>query len=122
MKNKAYVWSAIILALLFALVIFSGRGDDGPGANEEFAQCLNDAGVIMYGTEWCPHCKTQKAMFGNSFRLVDYVDCDASRSLCLTEGVTGYPTWKHNGQSYPGTQALETLASISGCSLEPIVE
>ena len=117
MKNKAYIWTGIIVVALFAMVWFSGE-DSGPGVNDEFAQCLTDAGVVMYGTEWCPHCNTQKAMFGNSFKLANYVDCDLSRSVCLSEGVTGYPTWKHNGQSYSGTQSLETLASISGCSLE----
>jgi|TARA_Y100000310_G_scaffold140092_1_gene139450 hypothetical protein len=116
MKNKAYIWAGIILVVLIGLVMFSGE-DAGPGAHDEFAQCINDAGLVMYGTEWCLHCKDQKAMFGNSFRLVNYVDCDLSRSVCLAEGVNGYPTWKHNGQSYPGTQSLETLASISGCEL-----
>jgi glutaredoxin len=72
-------------------------------------------GATMYGTEWCPHCKAQKEEFGNSFKLIDYVDCDKYMQQCQDAGVEGYPTWKINGTNYPGTQNLYDLAKNSGC-------
>ena len=71
----------------------------------------------MYGTDWCPHCKDQKERFGGSFRLINYVNCDYNSDECLRNGVTGYPTWKINGQNYPGVQPLDKLSLISGCNL-----
>jgi hypothetical protein len=34
-----------------------------PGPFDEFAQCITDSGAVFYGTEWCSHCKNQKALF-----------------------------------------------------------
>ncbi|MBS3137116.1 hypothetical protein J4232_01660 [Candidatus Woesearchaeota archaeon] len=42
-----------------------------------------------------------------------YVDCDKNRQECLSAGVTGYPTWKINGQNYPGEQSIGRLAQLS---------
>jgi len=35
----------------------------------------------------------------------------------LIEGITGYPTWKIDDESVSGTQELESLAELSGCTL-----
>jgi glutaredoxin len=72
----------------------------------------------MYGTEWCSHCKNQKAAFGSSFEYVYYVDCDKDKDECIKAGVKGYPTWQINGENYPGEQSFERLAFLTGCSVE----
>ena len=73
----------------------------------------------MYGTDRCPHCQTQKAMFGDAFDAVNYVDCDEEKRACGLAGVRGYPTWTNEaGDPFPGTQTFENLAEISGCSIE----
>ena len=71
----------------------------------------------MYGTNWCPHCKDQKALFGKSFKHIDFVNCDYHMEECLAAGVEGYPTWKINGENYPGTQQLMKLDELSGCKI-----
>ena len=81
------------------------------------AQCLTEKGATMYGTEWCSHCKNQKALFGKSFQYVDYIDCDKNKAECQKAGIRGYPTWNINGQNYPGGQSLEKLSILSGCGL-----
>lgn len=82
----------------------------------ELAKCLSDNWVIMYWTEWCGHCKNQKALFGDSFAQVEYVDCDADRQKCLDAGVKGFPTWiNQEGDAFPGTQTLARLAEIATC-------
>ena len=114
----------IILSLSVLLMIFlvgcssiTGKATDSPGELDSFAKCLTEKNVKMYGTEWCSHCKNQKAAFGSSFQYVDFVDCDENRNECSSAGVTGYPTWKIDGQNYPGQQPLNKLASLSGCEL-----
>ena len=116
---KEYI---IIGTLLIITILVSGCTGDNtpapPGDYDEFAQCLTDKGVKMYGTEWCSHCKNQKALFGNSFQYVDYIDCDQDKDACQQAGVKGYPTWVVDGENYPGEQSFSRLASLSGCNLE----
>ncbi|MBI2147341.1 thioredoxin family protein [Candidatus Woesearchaeota archaeon] len=84
-----------------------------------FATCLTEKGVVMYGTDWCPHCQKQKKMFGGAFKNVLFVDCDKSPE-CDTVGVKAYPTWFVNGKLLDsGVQQLETLSKLSGCPLPP---
>jgi hypothetical protein len=60
---------------------------------DAFAKCLTEKGWVMYGAEWCSHCKEQKALFGDSFQYIKYVECPDNVQLCLNKGVNGYPTW-----------------------------
>ncbi len=84
----------------------------------KLATCLTEKGVKMYWTEWCGHCKNQKALFGDAFAKATYIDCDAERQTCLDAGVRGFPTWiDAAGNQYPGTQQLAKLAEIGGCSM-----
>ncbi len=104
------------LFILIVSLVLAGC-EKGPGKYDGFAQCLTEKGVKMYGTEWCKHCQNQKALFGNSFGYVDYIDCDKNKNACLKAGVRGYPTWVIGVENYPGEMALERLASLSGCKL-----
>jgi len=88
------------------------------GNSDALAKCLTENGATMYGTEWCGHCKNQKAAFGESFKYVSYIDCDKNSGACADAGVQGYPTWEIDGELYPGEQPLNKLASLSGCTLE----
>jgi FKBP-type peptidyl-prolyl cis-trans isomerase 2 len=109
----------------------------GPAAEEEppfyaftdaekqnLASCLAKKNIIMYGTEWCSHCKDQKALFGDSFDTIEYIDCDANQQACIDAGVRGFPTWIDKaGKQYPGTQSLAKLDQTSSCNARifPIV-
>ena len=117
LKNPWIYVSVIILIILFFLLkpVFTGKTIDGELDN--FAKCLTDAGMKMYGTDWCSHCQNQKKLFGKSFEQIDFTDCDWDSEICSSEGIRGYPTWKIDGESYPGKQSLERLAQLSGCEL-----
>ena len=87
-----------------------------------FASCLKDKGVIFYGAFWCPHCRDQKAMFGNAASLLPYNECSnpdtSEMQSCKDKGVSGYPTWVFpDGSRLSGVQELQTLATKSGCTL-----
>lgn len=93
------------------------------GIYDDFAQCLTDSGTKMYGAYWCPHCDTQKKMFGSSFDFAPYVECDArgnnaDPAACQAAGIEGYPTWIFpDGERRSGETPLRTLAALSGCEL-----
>jgi hypothetical protein len=63
------------------------------GDKVALAKCLTEKGWTMYGADWCPHCKAQKADFGDAFQFVHYVECPDNEALCNAKGVIGYPTW-----------------------------
>ncbi|MFC2136064.1 hypothetical protein ACFLTH_15725 [Bacteroidota bacterium] len=105
----------LMILLLFGSVVLTACSSSGK--YDDFAACLFEKEVTMYGTEWCSHCQNQKKEFGKSFKYVDFVDCDRNRDACLIAGVEGYPTWKINGELYSGEQSLERLALLSGCEL-----
>jgi len=120
MVKKMKMWQnpGFYIGLIVALVILYVTWPSG-GVREYdgFAECLSDSGAVMYGTEWCGHCKDQKALFGYSFDKVKFVDCDRQRDVCLSALVGGYPTWAIGGENYPGLQSLEKLAELSSCEL-----
>ena len=87
-------------------------------ALDSFAQCLADEKITMYGADWCPHCQNEKKAFGDSFRLVPYVECPDDPARCLQQGIEGYPTWVFaDGRKLAGEQGLEKLSKESGCQL-----
>jgi len=93
-----------------------------PSNFDDFAKCLTSKGAVFYGASWCPKCQEEKASFGSSMQYINYVECaDATNpkvqtAVCTKAGITGYPTWIVNGQSYPG-EAIEDLAKLTGCTL-----
>ncbi len=85
---------------------------------EQFAACLTEKDAIFYGTEWCPHCKDQKALFADgAMDFINYIDCDKNPGTCQVAKITGYPTWIIGGEKrISGTQPLQNLAEETGCT------
>ncbi len=109
--------SKLGVVVLLSAVVFLLTACGGPGKYDDFATCLSAKGATMYGTEWCPHCKAQKELFGSSFKNIIYTDCDKAASLCEEAGVEGFPTWVVGEEKLSGTQSLAKLAAVSGCEL-----
>lgn len=117
MKKRYITYSVILLLVL--IIAYSFYASSKPGKYDDFARCLTDKNFVMYGTDWCVHCKSQKDMFGKSFKYINFVNCDMKRDICQREGIDGYPIWKSDdGTRYEGTQELSRLAALSGCNLE----
>ena len=120
--KKLIIWAVVaILAVLgiYMLIDYSNQ----PGELDEFARCLEEKGAIFYGAFWCPHCQTQKAMFGRSAKLLPYVECSTpdgrgQLQVCTDEGVEGYPTWEFaDGSRLSGEISLQRLAEETSCTL-----
>ncbi len=91
------------------------------GDHLALAQCLKDKGAVFYGAFWCPHCKAQKAEFGDAVPALPYVECsnpdgNSQTAICQQKGVQSYPTWIFpDGSRLTGEQTLEALAAKVGC-------
>lgn len=112
------------MGLGFVVVVAIGIGwllyapTPASGTYDEFAACLAEKGFTMYGADWCSHCQTEKRAFGDSFRLVPYVQCPKEPQACAAKGIEGFPTWlTGEGEKLVGEQGLEKLAEKSGCNL-----
>lgn len=120
------VWIAVGIAVIWGAgaIITKNRNktDLVSGALDNFAQCLADRGVKMYGADWCPHCQNQKKLFGASFKFINYIECADPANprvqvkACSDADITGYPTWIFaNGEKIEGEASFYDLAGKSGC-------
>lgn len=119
----------ILFWCVLAVLIVAGIGSSmfikaQPGKLDTFAQCLKDKGVVFYGAFWCPHCQNTKAMFGNSAKLLPYVECSTpdgkgQTQICIDKGIKSYPTWvfPNATTTLTGEHTLQELSQASGCPL-----
>ena len=118
-RNKSILlYAGLLILAVFVAYSFISTGSE-PSHLDDFAKCITENGATMYGAEWCPHCKNQKEMFGDSFQYVNYVECTINKDACLAAGVKGYPTWKFSdGTSQSGEVSIQFLSQKTGCSPE----
>ena len=123
MKSKALIFWVGVLFLVVAGLGVSIFAKQGSGQLDEFAQCLADKDAVFYGAFWCPHCQAQKRMFGNSAKLLPYIECstpDGQSQLqaCIDKEIQSYPTWEFaDGSRLTGEVPLAQLAEKTGCEL-----
>jgi glutaredoxin len=93
------------------------------------AKKMTQAGAVMYGAYWCPHCARQKELFGReAFQYITYVECSpkgfgAQPTLCLKQDVDGYPTWIFGDKKVLGGERnLEELAKQVDAPFRPDLE
>jgi len=113
----------LILGVAFTVVLRSSEAPEGPGKYDAFAQCLKDQGAVFYGAFWCPHCQSQKKLFGSSVKLLPYVECstadgNAQTQICIDKNINTYPTWEFaDGSRLSGEVPLAQLAEKTACVL-----
>ncbi|MDD2807590.1 MAG: hypothetical protein PHW95_03670 [Patescibacteria group bacterium] len=123
-KQKNLVIIAAVILVMAVGIGYSIYNKNKPGDYDTFAQCLKDKGAIFYGAFWCPHCQDQKKEFGNSAKLLPYVECstaDGQSMLisCQQKGIQSYPTWEYpDGSREVGVKTLQELADKTGCSIK----
>jgi thiol-disulfide isomerase/thioredoxin len=123
-KEIGIIVGALLVILVGAYFLnrMSTRGAPS-GKYTAFAQCVKDNGATFYGAFWCPHCKEQKALFGDAVKLLPYVECSTAdgqgqNAVCTAKGVNSYPTWVFaDGSRESGTLSMEELAKKTGCTL-----
>lgn len=122
-KNIFIISFAIIIVIIGGFGYYTYNRPSTPSALDGFAQCIADSGTTFYGAFWCPHCQSQKKMFGKSEKLLPYVECstpDAKGQTqeCKDKGITNYPTWLFpDGSVQTGEVSLADLAAKTDCTL-----
>jgi thiol-disulfide isomerase/thioredoxin len=137
MNDKSMIIGALALLVIVGGVLYMTSGNttnnnapltasttpaEASGPNVPLAQCLKDKGVVFYGAFWCPHCKAQKAEFGDAVPALPYVECSTADGqdqtpICKEKGIKSYPTWKFpDGSELTGEQTFATLATKSSCT------
>jgi len=117
MEQTKFIFTMVLLVFLIAAC------SSEPSEFDNFAQCLTDNGVTMYGAYWCPHCQNQKEMFGKSFENVIYVECSlpnraGQTQACKDAKINAYPTWEFkDGERVEGEVSLQGLSQKTGCRL-----
>lgn len=124
-KGMMIIGIVIVVAIIVVLFMIA---KSGPSYAQEdidtFAQCITENGGVMYGAFWCPHCAKVKKNFGESFRYIEYVECDPRGEneqslLCIEKGIEAYATFefKDNPETrLIGEPTFEELAAASGCA------
>ena len=119
---KIFLISSLIVAVaIVGVVVFSIKGNSGPGQLDNFATCLKNSGATFYGAFWCPHCQAEKKLFGNSAKLLPYVECStldgsSQNQVCSSKLIESYPTWIFaDGSRLTGEIPLDQLAAKTGC-------
>jgi hypothetical protein len=118
-NNKKYILGAVVIAVAVIIIgFFAVKTTSTPVNYDDFAKCVADKGLTMYGAAWCSHCAAEKKAFGNSFKYIKYVECPDNIKLCTDLGIISFPTWIDGaGVKHEGEQGLSGLAKISGCEL-----
>ncbi len=117
-----------VLKIVFVVVLLAAGARFYFGAQQdledvtiaEFVNCLNESGVIMYGSGACEYCSMQKQMFGKEFKRLNYVDCSIKTDLCKQNQIIHYPHWQFKEDSLLGLQSFSNLAQMSYCE-EPTI-
>ena len=132
-KIKQFVSVLGLLALITSCGDGDGAGQESRfGASPqdmlaEFARCLTEQGVVMYGSSKCPACRAQRKIFGESFQYIQEVECDPHAvktqvDRCLAKKIKKVPTWiiERDGKEYgrlESYQLLEDISEFAGCDI-----
>jgi hypothetical protein len=113
-----------VVVLIIAIGAYSYTQSTKPGKFDSLAKCLTAGDVKMFGAYWCSACAQQKALFGKSFKYVNYVECAVRGSnlqtgVCRENNIESYPTWEFAGGSrQTGVINPSQLAVLAGCELQ----
>lgn len=114
-ENKFYYLSLLVAALIMALLFFWPHT---ARSGKSFAQCLSEKGWVMYGSDFCPFCKSQKEIFSDDAVNIKYVNCDFYADICKSRNINSYPVWAQNDKLFiKGVQSLQNLSELSGCEI-----
>ena len=127
---KIFIWSLVTIAVAVGLLwglkqesVQTGVVTIDSHLYDTFAQCIKDSGAKFYGASWCPHCHDQNTEFGESAKLLPYIECatadnQGQTQICKDKGITGYPTWIFkDGSQLSGKLEMDVLAEKTSCSL-----
>ena len=119
-RFQVLITFTVLVLLITGLYIFTNWFSiitgyfTGESEQAKLAQCLQKQGAEFYGSVSCADCEKQKEVFGNSFELINSVDCGNDKELC--PNVREIPAWYINKNIYYGLKTLNELEELGSCS------
>ncbi len=111
-KSKWKIYLGVTCVIIVVIVAYSVYSITRPGVYDNFAKCLTEKGVVVYGAiDWCKYTQVQKAMFGNSWKYLNYQDFSKLPDIKKT------PTWVINEKWYENVQPFDKLSGLTGCKI-----
>lgn len=84
----------------------------------EFVACLQEAGFVVYGANWCSWTnELVQTLGGWSIVAPIYVECEEQIELCQEKEIQGYPTILINDEPFQGARTFEDFSSATSCQL-----
>lgn len=122
MNKKNKIFTVVLVVLIIGIAGFmiwqSTKNSQGSSVLDDFAKCLTQKGLVVYGTDSCEWCQKQKADFGNSWQFITYANCGNDPQRCVAAKVEATPTWIFpDGKMLVGYQTLKQLSGASACVL-----
>ena len=134
MTKRVMKKGIVVLALVVMVSIITScisqpprPGSEGPNPLDDFAKCIKQSGLKIYGSFTCSTCKRQRELFGSAWQYVGEIEChprgeNPQTELCLEKNIEKTPTWifEKDGvdmKRVEGFQDLEGLAELSGCEI-----
>ena len=128
LNNKSFMFTLITILILFIILTFylynnfvKPNIQKNHQLNREFIDTSqefneNDVLIVLFRTQWCPHCKTAEKEWNKFKEYIDktnssntkyqviltQIDCDENPVLADKYNIEGYPTVKlfYKGTTY----------------------
>ena len=115
-RDKLITIGIIILILVIAAGIIYWKNNPPSQTTDDLAKCIGQ-NSLLYVQTGCSHCADQEALFGDSVKYLNMIDCinPENQQKCIDAGIQGTPTWIINNQSYIGVQTIAKLKELTGC-------
>jgi len=119
MKKNIFIVIIIVVIISIFSIAIARQDKEKELTEDDFIQCLADAGVVIYGTKTCSVCISLVDSFGGYKALEPiYVDCGERRDRCGFEMQTNYvPEIQIKGDLYSGSMSLDNIAKAAGCEI-----
>jgi len=114
----------LILVVLAAFGFIYFEKETNNSVDEEFIQCLAEAGVVIYGSKTCGGCSQLVEEYGGYDAIKPiYLDCSEFGSQeelkrCFEERQSEYvPEVQINGEVFEGWGSPQALSDATGCQI-----
>ena len=108
-------YQAFLIPLLLTFSACSLIKSGSPEA--QLARCINDKGIILYGTTWGSNTSRQLQAFGDASKYLNFIDCQKNKNACSRANIKENPTWffPEGNIERSGFLRLDMLASFASC-------
>ncbi|MDD4803619.1 MAG: hypothetical protein PHN69_00380 [Candidatus Pacebacteria bacterium] len=122
-KENKIILAVTVVVIIGIIAFIFAKNTDNIVSNkyDEFAKCITEKEAVMYGAESCSHCKAQKAVLGDSFKYINYIECPDNINFCLERGIEGYPTWligtSTKIEGFDKNTTMQEISDATSCPL-----